>query len=138
MEWYNIVLLLLGGLGGVGGIGGFIALYKAKAEKTGLDIQNLSKMLEEARKMYDTMCEEKEQIKEDFVSYKKDNMQYISEFKERFVKLENRVGKAENTILGLKGVIFRGYRCRYPERIEDCPVIQEYEKMHCDNCLNDK
>ena len=92
MEWYNVVLLLLGG---VGGFGGFIALYKAKSEKTSIDIQNLSQMLDEARKMYNTMCEEKEQVKADFDTYKKDNMQYISEFKERFSKLEKRVDKAE-------------------------------------------
>ena len=134
MEWYNIVLLLLGGVGGIGGIGGFIALYKAKSEKTSIDIQNLSQMLDEARKMYNTICEEKEQVKEDFVAYKKDNMQYISEFKERFAKLEKRVDKAEGAVFSLKGVIYRGYRCKYPENIEDCPVIKEYEKIHCNDC----
>ena len=134
MEWYNVVLLLLGGVGGIGGIGGFIALYKAKSEKTSIDIQNLSQMLDEARKMYNTMCEEKEQVKADFNTYKKDNMQYISEFKERFSKLEKRVDKAEDAVFRLKGAIYRGYRCKFPENIEDCPVIKEYEKIHCNDC----
>lgn len=138
MEWYNVVLLLLGGIGGIGGVGGFIAIYKARSEKTSIDIHNLSQMLEEARKMYNTMCDEKEQVKEDFDTYKKDNMQYISEFKERFSRLENRVGKAEDAVFRLKGAIYRGYRCKYPDNIEDCPVIKEYEKMQCGECQNEQ
>ena len=135
MEWYNIVLLLLGGVGGIGGIGGFIALYKAKAEKTGIDIGNMREMLAEAHKMFDATCEEKEKIQREFSEYKAENLKYVGEFKARFAKVEERLDTAESTIFDLRGAVYQGYRCRYPERTEDCPVIKEYEKKHCKKCI---
>jgi hypothetical protein len=134
MEWYNVVLLLLGGVGGIGGIGGLIALYKAKSEKTGIDINNMQEMLAEAHKMFDAACEEKEHIKQEFTDYKVENMKYIGEFKARFAKVEERLDKAEESVLSLKGAIYQGYRCKYPDKIEDCPVIKEYENKHCKKC----
>lgn len=131
MEWYNIVLLLLGG---VGGSAGLISIYKARSEKTGIDIGNMREMLDEARKMFNDACEEKEQVQKEFTEYKAENMKYIGEFKERFAKVEQRLDQAEGTIFDLTSAIYQGYRCKYPENIEDCPVIKEYEKKHCKRC----
>lgn len=131
MEWYNIVLLLLGGVGGTAGL---ISIYKAKAEKTGIDIGNMQDMLDEAHKMFNAACEEKDNIQREFSEYKAENMKYIGEFKARFAKVEQRLDKAENTIFDLTGAVYQGYRCKYPEKIEDCPVIKEYEKKHCKKC----
>jgi spermidine/putrescine-binding protein len=131
MEWYNIVLLLLGGVGGTAGL---ISIYKAKAEKTGIDIGNMQDMLDEAHKMFNAACEEKDNIQREFSEYKAENMKYIGEFKARFAKVEQRLDKAESTIFDLTGAVYQGYRCRYPEKIEDCPVIKEYEKKHCKKC----
>lgn len=133
MEWYEILGFVIGAFGGTAGL---IGLYKAKSEKTGIDIGNMKDMLEEAHKLFNTMCSERDKIKDEFKEYKDDNMRYISEFKERFNKVEKRLDKAEDSVLKLKGVINLGYRCRYPENIEDCPVIKEYEKVHCDACKN--
>jgi predicted RNase H-like nuclease (RuvC/YqgF family) len=135
MEWYEILVLVLGGFGGTAG---FIGLYKAKPEKTGIEIKNMKEMLAEAHKMFDTMCAERDKINEEFKEYKADNMRYIAEFKERFTKVENRLDKAENNVLKLTGVINHGYRCKFPDNIEDCPVIKEYEKIHCNECPNHK
>lgn len=132
MEWYNIVLLLLGGVGGTAGL---ISIYKAKPEKTGLEIGNMREMLDEARKMFNDACEEKEQVQKEFSDYKAENMKYIGEFKERFAKVEKRLDKAEDTIFDLTGAVYQGYRCKYPEHVEDCPVIKEYEKKHCKKCV---
>jgi DNA-binding transcriptional MerR regulator len=132
MEWYNIVLLLLGGVGGTAGL---ISIYKAKPEKTGLEIGNMREMLDEARKMFNDACEEKEQVQKEFADYKTENMKYIGEFKERFAKVEQRLDQAEGTIFDLTGAVYQGYRCKYPENIEDCPVIKEYEKKHCQKCV---
>jgi spermidine/putrescine-binding protein len=132
MEWYNIVLLLLGGVGGTAGL---ISIYKAKAEKTGIDIGNMQDMLDEAHKMFNAACEEKDNIQREFSEYKAENMKYIGEFKARFAKVEQRLDKAENTIFDLTGAVYQGYRCKYPENIEDCPVIKEYEKKHCKKCV---
>lgn len=131
MEWYNILSIVLGALGG---IGGFVGLYKAKSEKTGIDITNMKDMLEEAHKMYNAICEEKDKVQEEFTAYKRDNMQYIAEFKERFAKLETRLDKTDDMVLHLKGAVFQGYRCKFPDNITDCPVLKEYEKFQCDKC----
>lgn len=131
MEWYEISALLVGALGGTAGL---IGLYKAKAEKTGIDIGNMQEMLNEAHKMFDSACEEKEAIQKEFSSYKAENMKYIGEFKARFAKVEERLDRAEENVLSLKSAVYQGYRCKFPEKIEDCPVIKEYEKRHCADC----
>lgn len=131
MEWYNVVVLLLGGLGGISGL---VGLYKAKSEKTGIDINNMKDMLDEAHKMFNAICEEKERVQEDFDNYKKDNMKYIAEFKERFANVEARLDKAEQEVFGLQSAVYQGYRCKFPANIEDCPVLKEYEKVQCKKC----
>ena len=47
MEWYNILVLLLGGFGGISGV---ISLYHAKSNKDTIDIKNLHSIIEEERK----------------------------------------------------------------------------------------
>ena len=131
MEWYNILALIFTAIGGTAGL---IALYKAKAEKTTIDVGNMQTMLDEAHKMYDKITEEKNLVNQEFHDYKEENMKYISEFKARFEKVERRLDRAEETVFQLKGAIYRGYRCKFPENIEDCPVIREYERVHCDAC----
>lgn len=131
MEWYNILALVFTAIGGTAGL---IALYKAKAEKTSIDVGNMQSMLDEAHKMYDEMKNEKNLVNEEFRSYKEDNMKYIAEFKERFAKVEQRLDRTEEEVFRLRGAIYQGYRCRYPDNIEDCPVVKEYEKSHCGEC----
>ena len=131
MEWYEIVISAVATLGGVGG---FISIYKAKPEKTSMEVQNMKEMLGEAHKMFDKMKEEKEAEHEAFEEYKKNNMEYVAEFKERFQKVEDRLDKAEQFVFTLKSAIYRGYRCPYPPRVEDCPVLKEYEKGSCTEC----
>lgn len=131
MEWYNILSIVVGALGGTAG---FVGLYKAKSEKTTIDVGNMQTMLDEAHKMYDEMKEEKNIVNQDFRDYKEETMSYIEQFKERFAKVEERLDRAEETVFQLKGAIYRGYRCKFPENIEDCPVIKEYEKLHCEGC----
>lgn len=133
MEWYNILAIVLGAFGGVGG---FVALYKAKPEKTSIEVQNMKEMLGEAHKMFDKMKEEKEAEHEEFEEYKKNNMEYVSEFKERFKKVEDRLDKAEQFVFTLKSAIYRGYRCPYPPNIEDCPIIKAYKGEGCEDCEN--
>jgi esterase/lipase len=133
MEWYNILAIVLGAFGGVGG---FVALYKAKPEKTSIEVQNMKEMLGEAHKMFDKMKKEKEAEHAEFEEYKKNNMEYVSEFKERFKKVEDRLDKAEQFVFTLKSAIYRGYRCPYPPNIEDCPIIKAYKGEGCEDCEN--
>lgn len=135
MEWYNILAIVLGALGGTTGIvAGVVSLYKAKSEKTTIDVSNMQTMLDEAHEMYDAMKAEKEAGATEFKEYKETNNKYISDFKERFAKLEKRLDRAEDAVFHLKGAIYQGYRCKFPQNIEDCPVIKEYEKSHCEEC----
>lgn len=131
MEWYEILISAVATLGGVGG---FASIYKAKPEKTSIEVQNMKEMLNESHRMYDEMKAEKEEGQEEFKTFKETSNKYIAEFKERFAKLEERLDAAEDAVFHLKGAIYQGYRCKFPTKIEDCPVIKEYEKNHCDEC----
>lgn len=131
MEWHQILVLVLGGFGGATGL---VSLFHAKSKKDTIDIGNMQQMLNEAHKMYDDMKTEKEAGQEEFRSFKETNNKYIAEFKERFAKLEKRLDNAEDAVFHLKGAVYQGYRCKFPTRIEDCPVIKEYEKSHCEEC----
>ena len=124
MEWYNILTIVLGAFGGVGG---FVALYKAKPEKTSIEVKNMQEMLEEAHHMYDDARAETKELREEFSEYKKENMGYIAEFKARFAKVESRLEKTELAV-------YQGYRCPFPPKVADCPVLREYEKGNCDEC----
>lgn len=124
MEWYNILAIVLGAFGGVGG---FVALYKAKPEKTSIEVKNMKEMLDEAHKMYDDARAETKELRQEFSEYKKENMGYIAEFKERFAKVEGRLEKTELAV-------YQGYRCPFPPKVTDCPVLKEYEKGNCEEC----
>lgn len=131
MAWYEI---LVGIIGVIGGGAGLISIYHAKSNKQTIDIGNMQTMLEEAHKMYDEMKTEKDSVNKDFHDYKEENMRYVSEFKARFKKLEERLDKTEEEVFDLKKSIYQGYRCKYPQNINDCPVIMAYEKFRCSKC----
>ena len=124
MEWYNILAIVLGAFGGVGG---FVALYKAKPEKTSIEVKNMKEMLDEAHNMYNGARAETKELREEFSKYKEENMEYVAEFKKRFAKIEGRLEKTELAV-------YQGYRCPFPPKVTDCPVLKEYEKGNCDEC----
>lgn len=126
MDWAE-VLKTIGGIVAVfGGVGGLIALYKAKPEKTSLEVKNMKEMLDEAHEMYNDARAETKELREEFSKYKEENMAYVAEFKKRFAKIEGRLEKTEHAV-------YQGYRCPYPPKAKDCPVIKEFEKG-CDEC----
>jgi cytochrome c oxidase assembly protein Cox11 len=124
MEWYSILSLVLGALGGTAGV---VGLYKAKSEKTGIDVNNMKNMLDESHKMYDDARAETKELREEFKAYKMEMMEYVGEFKQRFNQVENRLEKTEIAV-------YQGYRCPFPPRQDDCPVLQEFNK--CKECKN--
>lgn len=124
MEWYEILISAVATLGGVGG---FVSIYKAKPEKTSIEVQNMKEMLGEAHKMYDDARAETKELREEFSDYKEENMKYIAEFKERFAKVEGRLEKTELAV-------YQGYRCPFPPKVADCPVLKEYERGSCEEC----
>lgn len=133
MEWYNIIAIIVGALGGTAG---FIGVYKAKSEKTSVDIGNMQKMLEESYKIYNTMREEKESAMDDFANYKKEALEYADEMRDKFRELEKRLDVTREKVIKLERVVFQGYKCAFPPKSQDCPVLIEYEKMHCSDCID--
>ena len=119
MEWYNVLTLVLGALGGTAGI---IGLYKAKSEKTGIDIDNMQQMLDASHKMYDDARAETKTLRDEFSAYKQEMMEYVGEFKQRFKHVEDRLEKTEIAV-------YQGYRCPFPPKQDDCPVLQEFNKQ---------
>lgn len=125
MEWYNILAIVLGAFGGIGGL---ISLYKAKPERTSIEVKNMQEMLAEAHRMYDDARNETKELRDEFSEYKKENMAYVAEFKKRFVGIEGRLEQTEFAVL-------QGYRCPFPPKQDDCPVLQEYNKNKCKECI---
>ena len=124
MVWYEILTLVVGAFGGTAGI---IAIYKAKPEKTSIEVKNMQTMIDEAHEMYDDARKETKELREEFSKYKEENMQYVAEFKNRFAKIEDRLSKTELAV-------YQGYRCPFPPKVADCPVLKEYEKGNCEEC----
>ena len=124
MVWYEILTLVVGAFGGTAGI---IAIYKAKPEKTSIEVKNMQSMLDEAHEMYDDARKETKELREEFSKYKEENMAYVTEFKARFAKIEDRLEKTEFAV-------YQGYRCPFPPKVADCPVLKEYEKGNCNEC----
>ena len=124
MVWYEILTLVVGAFGGTAGI---IAIYKAKPEKTSIEVKNMQTMLDEAHEMYDDARKETKELREEFSTYKEENMQYVAEFKNRFAKIEDRLSKTELAV-------YQAYRCPFPPKVADCPVLKEYEKGNCSEC----
>lgn len=129
MEWLETVKTIATIVATIGGVGGFIALYKAKAEKTGIDVNNMQHMLDEAHKMYDDARAETKDLRDEFKAYKLEMMEYVGEFKQRFKYVEERLEKTEVAV-------YQGYRCPFPPKQDDCPVLQEYNKTRCVECQN--
>ena len=118
MEWYNILVLILGGFGGISGV---ISLYHAKSNKDTIDIKNLHSIIEEERK-------EREDLAKEYYQYRHFVDQKVASVKRDFEEL-----KAENKKM-IKS-IYQAYRCTFPEKMHDCPVIKTFEdSCRCEDC----
>lgn len=107
MEWYNIIVLLLGTVGGVGGL---ISLYHAKSNKDTIDISNFQRLIEEER-------EERRLLKEEYKEYKDTVERKVEKVKADVEKMQKDNKKMITSI-------FQAYKCKLPEKIQDCPVVK--------------
>ena len=122
MEWYNILVLILGGFGGISGV---ISLYHAKSNKDTIDIKNLHSIIEEERK-------ERENLTKEYYQYRQFVDQKVASVKKNFEEL-----KAENKKMIM--AIYQAYRCTLPEKLHDCPVIKTFEdSCRCEECISDR
>ena len=120
MEWYNIIVLILGGVGGTGGL---ISLYTAKAKKSSMEIDNFKKLFDEAQ-------EERENIR-------KTHQDYMKETDAKILKLEQKIYYSDKRNAIKMRAINSAYRCRLTEKTEDCPVLQTLnQECDSDTCIN--
>ena len=124
-------------LGAIGGTAGLVALikvgvdvYMAKSGKTKVDVANMKDMLDEAHKMYDTINERYNNSEKKFEEYKE-------EVEAREERRDNKIGELIKKFNKLERTVTQAYRCKYPENIQDCPVVKSYEEKHlCEDCGN--
>lgn len=128
MDWLNIV-------GAIGGSAGIVALIKAgidifnaRSNRNTVDISNMEKMLKDSM----DRCDKLEQRFDDFMHK---THEYVQGLRGQIVNIEDKAQKQEERINNMEKVINLAWRCKYPQNVVDCPVIQEYEKRHlCENC----
>ena len=132
MNWIEILSTIGGSAGLVALIKVGIDLYNAKSSKTKVDVGNMQEMLDEAHKMYDEATERYNNLVSRFDSYKEDIEKKEEKRDAKISELINKFNKLERTVT-------QAYRCKYPENIQDCPVVKSYEEKHlCEDCNYNK
>lgn len=109
MNWYEIVAMLLGG----GVVSGIVTLYNARSNKDTIDIGNLRALIDEERKERQMMA--------------KEHQDYRDLVEQKVEQVRARVERLEADNQRMTRAIYMAYRCRFPERDADCPVIKAYE-----------
>ena len=96
MEWYKILIYIVSGLGG---LSGFISLYTAKPKRESIVITNLQNAVKTLTESNNTLQGELKDVKNEVSTLKK--REWINQ-------------RAINA----------AWRCKLPERINECPVLQ--------------
>ena len=135
MSWLEI-------LGAIGGSAGVVALikigldvYNAKSNKTKVDVSNMQEMLEESHKMFNEAIKRYEaaekRVEENRLQFKN----YVDDLRAEVNLLKEADRDKDSRINNLEKVVNVAWRCKYPENVKDCPVVQEFEKRQmCNGC----
>lgn len=124
MVWYEVVVLIASTFGGVSG---GVALYKARAEKTGLDVSNFNAMLKSLMGRCDAL---EKQITLD----REQSHKYVMELRTNQETQDSVISDLKNSVHALERTVTMAYRCKFPENIQDCPVVHAYEEKLCNSC----
>lgn len=128
MDWLKI-------LGGIGGSAGIVALVKAgidifnaRSNKTTVDLGNMQKMLDDALKRNG-------ELEKKFNEFVSQTHKYVEELRTAITSRDDKIDRLDERMNHMEKVINVAWRCKYPDNVEDCPVIQEYEKRQlCEAC----
>lgn len=132
MNWTEILGLIGGGAGIVALIKAGIDVYNAKSNRTTVDLGNMQKMLYDALKRNDA-------LEQKFNEFVEKTHEYIEELRAAVISRDDKIDKLDERVNHMEKVVNVAWRCKYPDNVEDCPVIQEYEKRHlCDECEHSK
>lgn len=132
MNWTDV----LGAIGGVTGVAALVKvgidIYNAKSNRTTVDLGNMEKMLNDSIARY-------EKLEQKFDLFQQKSHEYVEGLRGRIVALESLDRDKETRINKLERVVNVAWRCEYPENIDDCPVIKEYNKRKlCESCEHSK
>ena len=128
MNWTEILGLIGGGAGIVALIKAGIDIYNAKSVRTGVDISNMEKMLKDS-------MEREDKLESKFDEFRDESHKYVVELRGQISDCKGLISKLENRLNNFEKVVNTAWRCNFPPRIEDCPVIKEYERRHlCEGC----
>lgn len=117
MEWYNIIVLIVGAFGGITGV---VTLYNAKPNRTKIEVEVLGKVI-------DRLDVELKNKSKEFEDYKSSVNKRVDEVKKDVLK-----EREENARFRI--AIYQAYRCRLPAKLDDCPVIAALQADSCDDC----
>lgn len=132
MNWTEILGLIGGGAGIVALIKAGIDIYNAKSNRTTVDLGNMQTMLNDALKRNND-------LEKKFNEFVEKTHGYVEELRTAIVSRDDKIDKLDERVNHMEKVINVAWRCNYPDNVEDCPVIQEYEKRHlCDECEHSK
>lgn len=118
----DILTIIISILGAFGGVGGFIALYNAKANKTSLEISNFHQLIEEERA-------QRESLKAEYESYRQIVNDKVDDIKKEVMQMREANYK-------MTASIYSAFRCAYLEKVEDCIVYSNFNKLGCQGCTN--
>lgn len=107
MEWYNIIIAILGAVGGTGGV---ISIYTAKAKRDGMVTDSMQKIIDEAQ-------EEREALRTL-------HNEYVEKTDKRIENLDKNIDQLRKDNIVNMRIISTAYRCRLAEKPEDCPVLR--------------
>ena len=109
MEYITQIIEIIGGLL-TGGI--FVSWYKAKPERTSIEIENLKSVIET--------------MKEADSDHRAENKAEISE-------LRSEVRSLQVTVENDKKAIYSAYDCPFPHKASDCIVLRNYRNNNTPN-----
>ena len=114
LDFTTIITAIVSVIGG----GWLFNLYSAKPRKTSIELENVSKAMEEMNGVIKTM-------KESSRTYREDTDRTI-------LSLNTKIENLEKSIKVKDEAIYAAYDCPFPDKSSDCIVLKVYKK--CREC----
>lgn len=114
LDFTTIITAIVSVIGG----GWLFNLYSAKPRKTGIELENVGKAMEEMNGVINTM--------------KESSRTYRDETDRTIRVLNTKIENLEKSIKVKDEAIYSAYDCPFPEKSSDCIVLKVYKK--CREC----
>ena len=114
LDFTTIITAIVSVIGG----GWLFNLYSAKPRKTGIELENVGKAMEEMNGVINTM--------------KESSRTYRDETDRTIRGLNTKIENLEKSIKVKDEAIYSAYDCPFPDKSSDCIVLKVYKK--CSDC----